>query len=241
MLPSSPATRTPPELLEDIFRLILFDKSKVDVTLPAQGPFYLAQGRRHWRMIAESDPHLWSFIHFDVPDLSRPIRIVPRVKLMLDLHLKRSGTLPISLDYHDCRHPSLMDELIFLLVDKLRTHSHRWKSVSLELPCEYFPHLLTFTPCNLSSIEHLRIYSYVSDPQFTGCLDLGSAESLKSFAYRGPEDSLVKKNQPSMGATRGCIVPIFTFFELVIWTCRMSFLLPKPRHMLLEHTHCSIR
>ena len=78
-----------------------------------------------------------------------------------------------------------------LLVHQLQTHSRRWKRISLDLSGHYFPHLLTFTSCDLSSLEQLCIIGALG---YGGCLDLECARNLKSFAYcRDGPDSLVEK------------------------------------------------
>ena len=191
-------TRVPLEILAYIFELCLVDKGiSTPVFVPVQGPFCLAQVCKLWKAIAESDPHLWTSIHFYFPDgrQSRE-KDVARVKPMFDLHLKRSGALPISLTFTDNRfYHAATEDLICLLVDRLREHSRRWKSISLQMSCGYFPLLFTFMPCDLSSLEHLYINGDVLGQRIvtTLCLSLESAKHLKSFAYSGPGHSLNDK------------------------------------------------
>ncbi|KAF8432256.1 hypothetical protein L210DRAFT_3558891 [Boletus edulis BED1] len=192
----SSITRLPPEVLAYIFELyVAFSKelSRPDGVLP-QGPFCIAQVCTLWRAVVESDPHLWTSIHFHFPE-SRQSREkdVPMVQSVLDLHLIRSGALPISLTFTDDRlYLPAKSNLISLLVDRLRMHAQRWKCISLQLAGDYFPLLFTFTPCNLSSLEYLSIngnavtFSLPIMPQ----LNLESAANLKSFSYTGPGPSV---------------------------------------------------
>lgn len=111
---------------------------------------------------------------------------------MFDLQLRRSGTLPISFTFIDYRiSASPLRSLITLLVDRLRTHSHRWKHISLRLSCEYFPQLFAFTPCDLSSLERFDITGdWLQGVGVTvPSLILESATNLKSFACGGREYS----------------------------------------------------
>ncbi|KAF8417177.1 hypothetical protein L210DRAFT_3581278 [Boletus edulis BED1] len=192
----SSITRLPPEVLAYIFELyVAFSKelSRPDGVLP-QGPFCIAQVCTLWRAVVESDPHLWTSIHFHFPE-SRQSREkdVPMVQSVLDLHLIRSGALPISLTFTDDRmYLPAKSNLISLLVDRLRMHAQRWKCISLQLAGDYFPLLFTFTPCNLSSLECLAInsnavaFAVPTMPQ----LNLESAANLKSFSYTGPGPSV---------------------------------------------------
>ncbi|KAF8122232.1 hypothetical protein EV363DRAFT_1361523 [Boletus edulis] len=103
------------------------------------------------------------------------------VQFVLDLHLIRSGALPISLTFTDDRmyHSATSDLISYLCI-------------SLQLAGDYFPLLFTFTPCNLSSLEYLSInfnavtFSLPIMPQ----LNLESAANLKSFSYTGPGPSV---------------------------------------------------
>ena len=190
----SPVTSLPPEILSYIFELYVSRLwGLTPDVVPAQGPFTLAQVCKLWRGVAESDPHLWTSVHFYFPESHHSREEdVPRVKPVFDLHLKRSGMLPISLTFTDRRiyHPGTED-LITLLVDRLRTHARRWKCISLHLSCGYFPLLFTFTSCDLPSLEHLYIIGdVVITRPITFPLNLESATKLKSFAYSGPGPSV---------------------------------------------------
>ncbi|KAH0839383.1 hypothetical protein J3R83DRAFT_81 [Lanmaoa asiatica] len=147
----SPVTRLPPETLAYIFELCVV-RGIESTPVPAQGTFCFAQVCKLWRAIAESDPRLWTSIHLYFPDShENREEDVLRVKPMFDLHLKRSGTLPISLTFTDHRiYDSTTENLISLLVGRLRTHARRWKHISLQLPSCYFSLLFTFTSCDLS-------------------------------------------------------------------------------------------
>ena len=187
----SPMTRLPPEIIAYIFELSLADEGEsMPVPVPGDGPFHLTQVCKLWRAVAESDPHLWTSIHIYFPHARQSReQDVPAVKPMLDLHLKRSGVLPISLTFADHRfYHATTEGLVALLVDRLRTHSHRWKRISLHLSCGYFPLLFTFMPCNLSALEHLQISGEVLGQRrvTTLHLNLESAKNLRSFACSGP-------------------------------------------------------
>lgn len=194
----SPVARLPHETLAYIFELCLArERESTPVFVPSQVPFCLAQVCKLWRAIVGSDPHLWTSIRFYFPHERRNREEdVPRIKPVFDLYLKRSGALPISLTYTDHRcYEADTEYLVSLLVDRLRTHSRRWKRISLRLSCGYFPLLFKFMPCDLSSLEHLDISGDVLGQQVvtTLCLNLDSAKNLKSFAYSGPSRSLVDK------------------------------------------------
>lgn len=188
----SPVTCLPPEILAYIFEHYVAHSEEwmpADSVL-AHGPFCIAQVCTLWRAVAESDPHLWTSIHlyFPVSHASRE-EDVSMVKPILDLHLKWSKTLPISLIYADHRvFERVTKGLVLLLVDRLRTHARRWKRISMELPTGYFSDLFTFTPCDLSSLEYLGIngnmFTHASSISLS--LDLESATKLQSFSYCGP-------------------------------------------------------
>ncbi|KAF8123214.1 hypothetical protein EV363DRAFT_1357381 [Boletus edulis] len=186
-----PITRLPPEVLAYIFELYVASPrglSRPNGVLP-QGPFCLAQVCTLWRAVVESDPHLWTSIHFYFPESHQSReKDVPMVQSVLDLHLIRSGALPTSLTFTDDRmYHSATSNLISLLVDRLRMHAQRWKCISLRLAGGYFPLLFTFTPCNLSSLEYLSINANVAPSTVsTPKLNLESAANLKSFSYTGP-------------------------------------------------------
>jgi len=190
----SPVTRLPPEILAYIFGLYVafLGELTADDGVPAHKElFSLAQVCKLWRAVAESDPRLWTSIHFYFPEShSSREEDVPRVKPMLDLYLKRSGALPISLSLTDHRiYHSATEDLIALLVDRLRTHGRRWKRISLRLSCGYFPLLFTFTSCDLSFLEDLYISGDVAPLRRTAnglFLNMESATNLKSFTYCGP-------------------------------------------------------
>ncbi|KAF8432239.1 hypothetical protein L210DRAFT_3650533 [Boletus edulis BED1] len=189
----SPVTRLPPEILAHIFELYVVRLSELTPgSVPAQGPFCLTQVCTLWRSIAESYPHLWTSIHFYFPESQQNREEdTPNVGLVFDLHLKRSGVLPISLTFTDHRmYHFATEDLISMLADRLRTHAQRWKRITLHMSCAYFPLLFTFTPCDLSSLEHLYISGDVLGRQpMVLRLDLESATNLKSFAYSGPGQS----------------------------------------------------
>ena len=194
----SPVTRLPPEILAYIFELCQVGEDMcTPVFVPAQGLFCFAQICRVWRAVAESNPRLWTSIHFYFSDaLQNRKEDVSRVKPVFDLHLKRSGALPISLTFTDHRlYDAATEDLIALMVDRLRAHSRRWVHVSLHLSCGYFPLLFTFMPCDLSSLEQLHISGDMLGQRIvtTLHLNLESAKNLKSFSYSGPGHSLDDK------------------------------------------------
>ena len=173
---------------QNIFELYVsrFGKLTLDGAKP-RGPFFLTQVCTLWKAVAESDPNLWTSIHFYFPE-SQTDRDddVPRVEPLFDLHLQRSGALRISLTFIDYRPYDLTTNyLITSLVDRLRTHAQRWKSISLQLSCDYFHLLYKFMPCDLSSLEHFCINGVdrVGWHRNRLCLDLDSAMNLKSFSY----------------------------------------------------------
>lgn len=190
---SSPVTRLPPEILAYIFELYMgcLGEMTFDGVL-AHGPIRFTQVCKLWRVVVESDPHLWTWIHLHFPESHQSrTEDVPRIRSVLDQHLNRSGALPVSLTFTDYRtYHSATEELISFLVDRLRKHAQRWKRISLQLQGAYFPQLFTFTPCDLSSLEHLYISGDVFTQSATLHLDLESATSLKSFTYSGPGPSV---------------------------------------------------
>ncbi|KAF8552630.1 hypothetical protein OG21DRAFT_1486065 [Imleria badia] len=184
-----PVTRLPPEILTYIFELYVacLRAWTPDGGIAAQGPSYLTQVCTLWRAVAESDPLLWTSIHFYFPEshASREKDML-RIQPVFDRHLKRSGSLPISLTFTDHRIYHLdTKDLISLLVNRLRAHARRWKRISLHLSCDYFPLLFTFTPCDFSSLENLNISGDVLRRSLIVHLNLESAVNLKSFTYTG--------------------------------------------------------
>ena len=190
-----PVTRLPPEILAHVLELCIDRRDEsMPVCFHAQRPSCFAQVCKLWKAVVESDPHLWTFIDLHFAHRSREDceEDVSRAKFVIDLYLARSGALPISLTFIDHRlyHDATRD-LISLLVDRLQTHSRRWKRILLDLPSDYFPQLCAFTPCDLSSLEHLYISGDVLGGHLAApYLDLESAVNLKSFSYTGPGDSL---------------------------------------------------
>ena len=184
----SQVSRIPPEILAYVFQLYVDSRDEfTPFTVFPQGPFCLGQVCQLWRAITESDPRLWASIHFYFPE-TRESRVedVRRVQPVFDLHLERSGTLPISLTFTDHRtYSTATRNLVCLLVDRLRTHSRRWWHVSLHLSCGYFPLLSTFTPCDLSSLRHLHLSVEGRERFVAPPLNFESAINLKSLAYSG--------------------------------------------------------
>ena len=186
-------TRIPLEILTHIFRLYLpsWDDQTPGSPPSARHPSRLARVCKLWRATVESDPHLWTSIHFH-HTLTERGEEENKMQAVFDLHLKRSGTLPLSLTF-TCYHFSESNSrLISLFVNRLRGHSRRWERISLHLPWNSFPLLFEFTHCDLSSLEHLHIssdngQSVVHAP----LLNLDSATNLKSFGYSGSNSSLI--------------------------------------------------
>ncbi|KIJ59783.1 hypothetical protein HYDPIDRAFT_43812 [Hydnomerulius pinastri MD-312] len=187
----SPVRRVPPEVLGMVFELCV---TRDSAARGAQGPLFLAHVCRNWREIAHSYPVLWTSLNFYFSDAcGNREKDVTKVRPALDLWLKRSATLPISLTFTDHRiYHGATEDLIYLLVDRLRNNSRRWKSLSLQLSCGYFPLLFTFTPCDLASLEHLSINGDVLGQRIVTTLNLNltSATKLKSLAYSGPGRSV---------------------------------------------------
>ncbi|KAF9241092.1 hypothetical protein BU15DRAFT_45249, partial [Melanogaster broomeanus] len=182
----SPVQRIPPEILAYIFDLCVIRGSDPQPT-SAQAPLYLARVCGTWREIAHSCPHLWTHINISFSEkCTNRATDVSKASLALDVWLKMSSTLPISFIFTDHRiyHPDTQD-LIRLLVDRLRQNSRQWKSISLQLSSAYFPTLFTFTLCDLASLEHLSINSEgdVLTIQTRAHLNLTYAMNLKSLAY----------------------------------------------------------
>lgn len=196
MVLHSSTTRLPPEVLARIFHFYLPSSDERMFASPsAQRTSCLAQVCRPWKTIVESDPHLWTSIHFYFPSHTPSTceEDARRMRAILDLHFKRSGTLPLSLTFRD--HRSLSDSnkgLISFLANILREHSRRWKHISIHLPCNYFSLLFAFTPCDLSSLEHLHISSNNGQSVFhVPRLSLDSATNLKSFSNSGSYSPLI--------------------------------------------------
>ncbi|KIK95418.1 hypothetical protein PAXRUDRAFT_827049 [Paxillus rubicundulus Ve08.2h10] len=190
----SPVKRLPSEILTLIFDLCVVRGSD-PLPVSAQGPLYLARVCRTWRDNAHSYPFLWTYINFYFSEACDDrVKDISRVGPAIDMWLERSSTLPISLTFTDLRiHDLATDDLVHLLVDRLRNNSRRWKSLSLQLSCRYSPLLFHFTPCDLTSLEHLSITGYILEQRIvnvtTPHLDLTSATNLKSLAYSGPGQS----------------------------------------------------
>ena len=189
----SPVARIPPEILVYVFQLYVDARDEfTPVTVSPQGPRCLVQVCQLWRAITDSDPRLWTSVHFYFPETHESHEEdVRRVQPVFDLHLERSGTLPISLTFIDHRIYSRSTiELVGLLVNRLRAHSYRWRHISLHLSRVYFPLLSIFTLCGLLSLRHLHLSGDVQERFIYPPLNLESATNLKSLAYGGSSRSL---------------------------------------------------
>ncbi|KAF9236990.1 hypothetical protein BU15DRAFT_24972, partial [Melanogaster broomeanus] len=192
----SPVKRLPPEILANIFHFcVVHGSDQIFMSIVVQGPLYdLARVCHTWREVVHSYPILWTDVNFYFSDsypypFANRTEDVSRVIPALDMWLKKSSTLPISLTLTDVRdYHSVTRDLIYILVDRLRNNSRRWRSISLQLPGDYYPLLFTFTPCDLASLEHLSIDGnmYGQGRPTVAHLNLQSATNLKSFAYNGP-------------------------------------------------------
>ena len=183
----SPIACLPPEILSYIFRLYLLPLNEQIHTssLGVQSPSSLAQVCRIWKAIIESDPYLWASICFYFPkDVQKRLKEDERrIPHIVDLHVKFSGTLPLSFAFtHLCDRTESTTTVIDLLENRLREHSRRWKRISLHMGSDYITILLGSMQYDLSSLEHVYIHNdfrLCSRP--TPYLNLKSATNLKSF------------------------------------------------------------
>ncbi|KAG9309756.1 hypothetical protein JVU11DRAFT_10130 [Chiua virens] len=197
----SPVTRLPPEILMRVFELYAAaSRGELTPFHLVSGPFYLMQVCKLWSAVTELDHHLWTSIDISFPEsCPHQDEDTSKVKAMLDLHLKRSAALPISITFTDLRewYAPTEEAVISLLADYLRTHAHRWKSITLHMSDHYFLRLFKFTPCNLACLEHLSINMSWDRATRTlprvrfPLLNLESAPNLKSFAYSGLDQSFI--------------------------------------------------
>ena len=159
----SPITCIPPELLVYIFELYVAHFG--DLTpdgLVLQGLSCLTQVCKRWRTVVESNPCLWTSIHFYFLESHRHQSHEKAVGPLLDLYLKRLGTLPISLTFIDHRAYHVTTKyLVLFLVNQLDTHVRCWKHILLHVtPLCILTVLLTFTMGDWPSLEHVCFRCY---------------------------------------------------------------------------------
>ncbi|KAJ7467139.1 hypothetical protein FB451DRAFT_1178371 [Mycena latifolia] len=137
-----PIARTPPEILQEIFKHCL------DICYPHHQPFSSAEAPLLlcgvcglWRTIAISTPELWAHISVYIAQ-ETPDKVRPSPQL-IKKWIARSGCQPLTLVLRDLALPSSSTDVANDLLKIFLPHIPRWESVTLSLPNHIFPVSLT--------------------------------------------------------------------------------------------------
>jgi len=174
-----------------IFEFCL-DQKQMSTPSASKAPLLLGLVCRSWRAVLLSTPALWTTmsLHFYDDSIGRRSD-KQKVISALEHWLKYSTPMPIFIEFIDHRAWNRdSDPLVEALITKLTTFASRWRSLSFQFSCRYFPILFDFTSSTkLTSLEHFAIHGdmrggliSVDVPRH---LDLTSATRLKSLSYTG--------------------------------------------------------
>ncbi|KAJ3782428.1 hypothetical protein GGU10DRAFT_436633 [Lentinula aff. detonsa] len=140
----SPVRRIPPETLAEIFIHCLPTDSLYAVRNLAEAPLIFTTICRDWRQIALNTPRLWRSLHFFLPSrLSDDV--FSRRMAGITLWLERSGSLPLSISFHDGyeNDPLIISQsrpaMTVSLIRSLMHFSDRMQDVYLSLSSSSFP------------------------------------------------------------------------------------------------------
>ncbi|KAJ3744903.1 hypothetical protein DFH05DRAFT_1491358 [Lentinula detonsa] len=140
----SPVRRIPPETLAEIFIHCLPTDSLYAVRNLAEAPLIFTTICRDWRQIALNTPRLWRSLHFFLPSrLSDDV--FSRRMAGITLWLERSGSLPLSISFHDGYENDTRiisqsrPAMTVSLIRSLMHFSDRMQDVYLSLSSSSFP------------------------------------------------------------------------------------------------------
>jgi hypothetical protein len=151
----SPLRRMPIELLSLIF-VFAFRFTYLEPT-----PWTASQVCHLWRTVALSQSSFWATINLDFGRMSKMDRKTS-TPFRLKAQLKRSGTLPLRLDFA-CRYKFASAEKESVLLDILAQHSTRWETARLFGPLYMFNGLACIRG-NLPLLCKLQVLCHPPDP-----------------------------------------------------------------------------
>ncbi|KAJ7742146.1 hypothetical protein DFH07DRAFT_44303 [Mycena maculata] len=155
----SPIQRLPPEILAEIFSLVVHatfhfrDISEVSGPVSHQAPWIFARVSRHWAEVALGTSALWSMVFLDLDRVGER-GAVPLTKL---LH-ERSRNVPLTVNI-SCEDPALDTHLV---LDTALSHAERWVVVDIYLALPLFRQFATIRS-RLSALTILKISLYIDD------------------------------------------------------------------------------
>ncbi|KAF5327623.1 hypothetical protein D9619_004634 [Psilocybe cf. subviscida] len=156
----APVRRLPVEVLQEIFQHCVPEKVEETVVDTRYAPVLLTHICRSWRRIATATPVLWSSVHIVLPRPKPDVRgqtqaIHNRTLRAVTEWLSRSASLPlhVSILDPDTRF-SVTDPLSERLIKLVLSYSHRWRSLSLNIPARFLDKYIVGLPS--SSLPLLR-------------------------------------------------------------------------------------
>ena len=131
--------------MEDIFRIALQDATKGTGTTTDNPllPMQLSHVCSKWRDVATNSPYLWTNVTVQFPTES--------TSHLIKLWLTRGRSLPVHVTIRQFAIVVTQQSVFEKLVELLAEHSHRWKSVSVELGSKLRP----FVANAFASIKNL--------------------------------------------------------------------------------------
>ncbi|KAJ7879211.1 hypothetical protein B0H14DRAFT_2709652 [Mycena olivaceomarginata] len=193
----SPIRRMPPELLSLIFACAsqptLHDRRDT-------APWAASQVSRRWRAIALSQPSLWTSIDLDFGWIKDG---QTRTIYRLEAHLKRSGNLPLDIDF-GCRVPFRTSERELALLNVLTRHSARWETIRINGSLSLSSALVGIRG-NLPLLRKLQVLFYPHGPADQPSVNLdvfGLAPNLREAYVNLEGNRQVAIVLPFSGLTR---------------------------------------
>ncbi|EGN95656.1 hypothetical protein SERLA73DRAFT_162449 [Serpula lacrymans var. lacrymans S7.3] len=137
--PIPPIQRVPREILLEIFKYCI-PSGQCRATATKEAPLLLGRVCKEWRQFSLAVPDLWTTPQF----LVRPWRDAEkeRLKRSVEYWLQRSQQLPVSAAFVWNEIEGSSWDPIPLIAGFINTHSHRWQSLSFNMPTTYLSALL---------------------------------------------------------------------------------------------------
>jgi hypothetical protein len=146
----SPVRRLPPEILGEIFSLVVHAGFPDDRDLPVTqyAPWLFTRVCRHWSAVALANPSLWSMIYLNLDDRRGELGAVSLTKL----RLQRSGNLPLTIRIVQ----DAGDDSFHPVLDVVLASSERWRTADLNFSYPLLPQI-TRIRGHLSSLTTLLV------------------------------------------------------------------------------------
>ncbi|KAJ7117473.1 hypothetical protein C8R44DRAFT_854355 [Mycena epipterygia] len=202
----SPLRRMPTELLSSIFDLTCPSEPRED---PA--PWIVGQVCRHWRAIISSQPSLWASIVLDFDE--RAVRRTA-TEYRLEIHLQRSGNLPLDIMFSCCDTYSGYTDQELGLLNILAKHCARWRKISISGPFSLYSELA----CIRGHLPFLQDLTIISTP-------IGDAERSTDVFELAPNLQLAAIDMDRKSAT--VTLPFSQlqgYFARSTWDCHLNAL-----------------